>query len=468
MITEASRPRLGLATRFALATGGAVAIVILAAGMLISMGVIGQFDAYLAEVRAGRYAEVASLTADLVRERGGLDVKKQDLRRLAVVAGGTITIRDAAGAEVARLDELPGLGKGAAKNSSGTPVSVPIVVDGVPTGTLEILPLSGPDNVGAPAPAAFREAATAVVFAGGLLAVVASMLVALFVARRLVRPIGALAVAARRIEGGDLAVRVPIPADAESHDLAVAFNDMAERLERSEALRRRAASDLAHELATPVTVLAGRLQALTDGIVPPDPEHLAAARDAAEEVRRLVGDLQDLAAAEGASLRREVTSVDLRSLAVRAAGATQALFDQAGVALDGAVDEAAVPVIVEVDERQVTRAIVNLLTNAATYTERGGSTMLVVTVEGPAAIVRVRDTGPGIAAADLPHVFERLYRGDPARGRPEGRPGGTGIGLTVARELIEANGGRLSIESSTPAGTILRIDLPRTRAAERR
>ncbi len=461
----APRPkhRLGLATRFALATGGAVAVVILAAGMLVSIGVIGQFDAYLAQVRAGRYAEVASLTADLVRERGGLDIKKQDLRRLAVVAGGTITLRDTSGAAVASLDELPGIGKGATRSASATPVSIPIIVDGVTVGTLEILPLAGAEDAGAPAPAAFREAATAVVFAGGILAVLASMLVALFVARRLVRPIGALAVAARRIEGGDLAVRVPVPADAESHDLAFAFNDMAERLERSEGLRRRAASDLAHELATPVTVLAGRLQALADGIVPPDPEHLAAARDAAEEVRRLVGDLQDLAAAEGASLRREVARVDLQALAARAAGATQALFDQAGVSLDVAVDGIAEPVVVEVDERQMTRAIVNLLTNAATYTNPGGSATLTVAGEGPAAIVRVQDTGPGIAPADLPHVFERLYRGDPARGRQAGRPGGTGIGLTVARELIEANGGRLSVESSTPAGTILRIDLPQAR-----
>lgn len=158
-----------------------------------------------------------------------------------------------------------------------------------------------------------------------------------------------------------------------------------------------------------------------------------------------------------------MTSVELQSLAARAAGATQALFDQAGVSLDVAVDGTAEPVIVEVDERQVTRAIVNLLTNAATYTNPGGSTTLAVEAEGPAAIVRVQDTGPGIAPADLPHVFERLYRGDPARGRQAGRPGGTGIGLTVARELIEANGGRLSIESSTPAGTTLRIELPQAR-----
>ena len=334
MTAQRPKRRLGLATRFSLATGGAVAVVILAAGMLISMGVIGQFNSYLAgSAPAATPGGGHSLTADLIREHGGLDIKKQDLRRLAVVAGGTITIRDTTGVAVARLDDLPGIGKGTTGNASGAPVSIPIIVDGVTAGTLEILPLAAAEHAGAPAPAAFREAATAVVFAGGILAVLASMLVALLVARRLVRPIGALAVAARRIEGGDLAVRVPVPADAESHDLAVAFNDMAERLERSGGLRRRAASDLAHELATPVTVLAGRLQALADGIVPPDPEHLAAARDAAEEVQRIVGDLQDLAAAEGASLRREVTSVDLRALAARAAGATPALFDQAGVSL---------------------------------------------------------------------------------------------------------------------------------------
>lgn len=460
MTARGRERRLGLATRFALVTGCSVAIVILATGALISLGVIGRFDAYLADVRAGRYAEVASLTADLVQERGGLDIKKQDLRRLAVVAGGTVTIRDSAGDAVTSLDELPGIGKGASRRTATTPVSVPIVVDGVPVGTLEILPLAGPEDAGAQAPAAFREAAAAVVVVGGLLAVVASMVVAFVVARRLVRPVGALAVAARRIEGGDLAVRVPVPVDAESHDLAIAFNDMAGRLERSETLRRRAASDLAHELATPVTVLAGRLQALVDGIVPADPDQLAAARDAAEEVRRLVGDLQDLAAAEGASLRREVSSVDLRTLAVRAAGATQALFDQAGVSLGVAVADRPEPVLVDADERQVTRAIVNLLTNAAAYTGPGGSTTLAVTTEGPTAIIRVTDTGPGIAPEDLPHVFERFYRGDPARGRQAGRPGGTGIGLTVARELIEANGGRLTIESSAPAGTTLQIELP--------
>jgi two-component system sensor histidine kinase BaeS len=235
---------------------------------------------------------------------------------------------------------------------------------------------------------------------------------------------------------------------------------LTEGLERSEALRQRSASDLAHELATPVTVLTGRLQALADGAVPPDPEHLASARDAAEEVRRLVGDLQDLVAAEGAALRRSPSRVDLRAIAARAAASTQALFDADGVAVDLAGLDGGAPVEVDADARQLERVIVNLLTNAATYTPPGGRVALSVSRRDFRAQVRVRDTGPGIPEEHLGHIFERFYRADPARARTPGRPGGSGIGLTVARDLATANGGSLKVESTGPTGTTFLLELP--------
>jgi signal transduction histidine kinase len=113
-----------------------------------------------------------------------------------------------------------------------------------------------------------------------------------------------------------------------------------------------------------------------------------------------------------------------------------------------------------VDPRQVERALGNLLTNAAAYTPADGSTIVSVAREGAWTTVRVCDTGPGIAGDDLPHVFERFYRGDRARRRREGRPGGTGIGLTVSRDLVAANGGRLEIEATSPAGTTVLLALP--------
>ena len=457
-----SRP-IGLGTRMAITIGTTVAVVFLVAGAIMSGVVNDRFDGYLAEARYSRYDQVASLTADLVRGQGSLELRKQDLRYLAVVAGGTIAVRDPVGNVIAQIDTLPGGASGPRQGagvSNTPPIVVPIVVDGATVGSIAIRPLAGPDDVTAPAPVAFHEDTTLMVVGAAALAALLAFLATLVLARRLTRPLGTLAGAAGRVERGDLSVRVPLPGDAESHDLAVAFNQMATRLERSESLRRQAASDLAHELATPVTVLTGRLQAITDGLVPARPETLVAARDAAEEVRRLVADLQDLAEAEGASLRRTVSRSDLRRIVEQSAATAAGTFEAAGVGLRVEPPPVGVSFAIDVDARQVERAIGNLLTNAATYTPWGGSATMSLARDGAWMTLRVVDTGPGIAADDLPHVFERFFRGDRARGRQEGRPGGTGIGLTVAKDLVAANGGRLEIESTSPTGTTILLALP--------
>ncbi len=456
--------RASLASRLALAIAAAVGIIVVATGVLVGSGVIGRFDAYLDEARAGRYRSAAALAADLVTANGGLDLRKQDLRELAVSAGGPLEIRDPSGAVVARIDSLPGVSGGApgGRTPTGEPVEVPIVVAGTEAGTLVVYPLAGSATEAGPAPSGFRETAALILLAAGLGIVVASALVSWVLARRLTRPLRDLATASHRIGSGDLSTRVVPPPDAEGHELGEAFNAMAANLERSEELRRRAAGDLAHELATPVTVLAGRLQALADGIIAPDPAELAATRDAADEVRRLVGDLQELAAAEGAVLQRSVQRADLAAIACAAAGSTRALFAEAGVTLVGPEGEtAAIPV--DVDARQVERALVNVLTNAARYTGRGGRTEILAGASSSAGRVRVRDTGPGIPAEHLPRIFERYYRVDPARRRDPAAVGGTGIGLTVARELAVANGGRLEVEATGPAGTTFLLEVPLAR-----
>ena len=454
--------RLSLASRLALAIGGAVAVVIAAAGFLVAFGVIGRFDAYLDAAHMERYRQAAAVATELISQRGSLDLKKQDLRGLAVEAGGPLEIRDPSGAVAARIDTLPGVGEGSGggRPATGPPVEVPLVVDGAEIGSLVVYPLLGAGSERASAPASFREAAALILGVAGFGIIFASIGVAWIIARRLTNPLRELAAASRRIGAGDLSTRVVPPPDAEGHDLGVAFNAMAESLGRSETLRRRAAGDLAHELATPVTVLAGRLQALTDGVIEPDQAELAATRDAADEVRRLVMDLQELAAAEGAALQRTVEPADLVEVAAAAVATARALFADAGVALVGPPDGAP-PVPVEVDARQIGRCLANLLTNAATYTPRGGRAELEVSAAGGIARVLVRDTGPGIPADHLPHVFERYYRADPSRHRTPGTPGGTGIGLTVARELAIANGGRLSVETTGPAGTTFALELPR-------
>lgn len=443
--------RLGV--RLALAIGGAVAVVIVVAGILVNILVGSRFSQYLAQEQTARRDQAAALLADAYRFNGSLALTPLEVRQLATAAGGPVAIYDASGHLVARS-----AGLGAAL---GGPVeSTPIVVGGQTVGRLAVQSRGLAAAVVRTASDAFRRAIDQTLLIAGLVAVSVSVGVALFMGLRMTRPLSAMAAAAHRLGSGDLATRVPVPTDREGHELATAFNSMAESLQRSEQLRRQAASDLAHEIATPVTVLTTQLDALADGVVPATADQLAATRETAGEVARLVGDLHDLAAAEGASLLRAPERVDLLPLAADAVAAVQALYQQEGVALLGPALIGAGPVRAEIDPRQVGRALQNLLTNAALHTPAGGTVRLSVAREGPLARIRVADTGPGIPPEHQARVFERFYRADPARARRPGQPGGTGIGLTVARELARANGGDVRIEASSTQGTTFVIELP--------
>jgi two-component system sensor histidine kinase BaeS len=371
--------RRSLATRLALAIGLAVSVVILAAGTLVGVGVIARFDAFLATARAERYTQAASVAADLAASRGSLALEVRDLRELAVVAGGAVEIRDTEGHVLSQLESLPGVGSGppGTGSATGPGVSFPIIIDGVTVGVLVVYPLLGSEMQAGPAPAGFRESAGLILSGAGVGLIVACVVIGWLLARRLTDPLRDLAAATRRIGAGDLSARVALPQDAEGHDLGLAFNTMAEDLERSELLRRRAASDIAHELATPVTVLVGRLQGLADGVIAATASELATTRDAADEVRRLVTDLGDLAAAEGASLQRSVERVDLVDVVRAAVTTARTLVSAAGVELTGPRDDEG-PILVSVDQRQIGRCLANLLTNAAAYTPRGGTARVSV------------------------------------------------------------------------------------------
>src|SRR5436190_6441575 len=246
----------------------------------------------------------------------------------------------------------------------------------------------------------------------------------------------------------------------ESGELAEAFNLMADRLQRSESLRRRAASDVAHDLATPATVLESQLQAMIDGVVPADREQLEAARSAAGALGSVIGQMAELASAESAPLQRHVEVVDLAAVLAEVARSLEGLARERGVAL--AVDDA-VATHGPTDRDQLARALRNVVTNAMQHSPSGGTVRLNLSSTAEAAQVRVTDQGTGIAVEDLSHIFERFYRADQARSSGEnGGRHGSGIGLTIARELVAANGGRISVERTGAPGTTFVIELPRT------
>ena len=285
----------------------------------------------------------------------------------------------------------------------------------------------------------------------GIVTVAALLIAATVLANRLTRPLRARHAGGARLGEGDLTSRATGGPDAESAELATAFNAMASRLEQSEGLRRRAASDLAHDLATPATVLESQLQAMVDGIVPADAAQLEKARSAAAGLSGVIVQLGELTHAEAAPLQRHAKRVAVLALIREIVDSLDGLLRERGVSAEITGSEAHATA----DPGQVPRALRNLLTNAVQHSASGATVRIGVT-RGVTVQIRIADEGPGIADEDRPYVFERFYRAD----RSRGRTAGSGIGLTVARELIAANGGAVDVESTGPAGTTFRVDLP--------
>jgi two-component system, OmpR family, sensor histidine kinase BaeS len=288
--------------------------------------------------------------------------------------------------------------------------------------------------------------------------VLACCVVGLFVAGRVFRRSGSTLdetlLAMRRIEGGDYRARVepprygPRPLD----ELIHGFNTMAERLENDERQRRSLLADVSHELRTPLAVLQGNLEALIDGVHPADEEHLGALLDETRVVGRLVDDLRTLALSESGSLALHPEPTDMAVLLGEVAASFGATAQAAGVAIDVAADDG-LPLL-EIDPVRTREVLSNLVANALRYTPSGGSILLAAASErdGTWLRVRVSDTGSGIAPDVLPHIFDRFWKS------PESR--GSGLGLPIARNLVEAQGGEIDADSTMGQGTTISFSLP--------
>ena len=435
------RPRgQPLSIRLALLLSVAVLAVLLVTGVAVNRLVSRSLEQELTAVQRERLTIAADSLADVNLDTPrGRRFAEMQLQRVALAIRGRTELIDADGQVVAARGQLP---PGAQSERIEEPIS---------GGAGLTLALVVPS-----ADQAFLRVFNATLLIAGVLAVLALIGVAALLSDRLTRPLREVAAAARRLGAGDLAARAAGGSDRESAELADAFNAMASRLERSEALRRRAASDMAHDLATPATVLESQLQAMVDGVVLADREQLERARAAAGAMSGVIVQLRELVDVEGAVLQRRVVRVTVADLLAEARQALEPLFRERGVEL--AVAEAP-PLAVEVDVTQVGRALRNVVTNAAQHSPPG-ATVRVNAEANPAGVsIRVADAGGGIATEDLPHVFERFYRADPARAGAKPRSG-SGIGLTIARELLAANGGTISVERTGPDGTTFLIELP--------
>jgi signal transduction histidine kinase len=299
-------------------------------------------------------------------------------------------------------------------------------------------------------------------------ALAVAAVVSLLIARRLARPVAALATVAGQVADGQYQARAASPRLGTEFDrLATAFNQMAARLAAIEEVRRRMLADLAHEMRTPVATIVAYLDAAADGVAVPGEDPDQVLRSQAERLRRLAEDLGSISRAEELPLdRRPVCPAALVSAA--ADGARRAYAGK-GVVLHARCD-AGLPEV-SVDPDRIAQVLANLLDNALRHTAPGGEVRLTACAAARAVTLAVHDTGEGIAADQLPHVFERFYRGDAARRRDRG---GSGIGLTIARAVVTAHDGALAAASPGPGGgasftvTLPRRGAPGTRGRGRR
>jgi len=291
----------------------------------------------------------------------------------------------------------------------------------------------------------------AIAGAAGLAALLA-LLAGLGVARRITMPISRLITATRAMAHGDRSSRVgSVRAPREIGELATAFDQMADAIDRHEKLRRILVADVAHELRTPIAVLQAEHEALLDGVAEPTPAQFGSLRDQVLRLARIVGDLQTLSEADAAALRMTPSRADLADIAASAADDLAGRFEAAGISVTRRLSAAPV----SGDSGRLHQITTNLLTNALKFTPTGGRITIEAWSANGSAILRVSDSGIGIPPDELPRIFDRFWRGKHAA-----RTAGSGIGLAVAVELARAHGGDITATSSEGLGTQMTLTLP--------
>jgi signal transduction histidine kinase len=268
--------------------------------------------------------------------------------------------------------------------------------------------------------------------------------------RRAAVPVGELIEASGRVEAGDFSTRVPERGPREVRHLARAFNSMSARLEEIEQQRQSSLADVSHELRTPLAVIQGNVEALLDGVYPADAEHLEPILEATRDLERLIEDLRTLSLAEANRLVLHREPTDLHTLLAEVAAGYRSHVEQAGVQLIVSVADA-VPSI-DVDPARIREVVANLLANALRHTPSGGRVELAARLVGEEVEVTVRDTGSGMEPAEVDRIFERFYRSPDSPG--------SGLGLSIAHDLVQAHSGTITAASVPGKGTTIRFTLP--------
>lgn len=480
--------RIRLRTRIFLTLLGTTILAVLLVSVLARRGTENEFNRFLARDFQRDQAVIAQLFEEQLRQ-GGVEDAQQLAEMVGKVYRVPVTIVNPSG-QVLVASRRGDVGQVVAlENAEKRPFSphdpIQYRLDGdghiqftppeIPEGAFRA-PERGTQPGSLPNPSydnqqTFIGSLNRFFWAIALGAVLITGVAGLWLAQRILQPVQALTLAAHKMAEGDLGQRVNVTSHDELGELSHSFNHMAAGLQKQETLRRNMVSDIAHELRTPLSNIRGYLEALQDGILEADEVTINSLHEESLLLNHLIEDLQELSLAEAGQLRLEPHACDVGGLVAQAVQSVQLAAAEKGITL--AVDLPDNLPEAWADAERVLQILRNLLQNAVAYTPQGGTvtttavvaTAVVATavVATPAATspatieVAIRDTGPGIAAEHLPHLFDRFYRADKSRHRATG---GTGLGLAITKALLDLQNGRIWVTSTVGEGSTFTFSLP--------
>ena len=477
-------PRFRLGLRWRLALGFAVILALALGAVALFTGIaaqreVGRVELEQDRVRAGR---IVVALAEFHATNDGWDGAQRFVDRVSFQTERAIVVLDADGRVVADSDlRQDGRRRGDGRDriffhhgrDRDRPVPPqyfsPIVADGTQVGSAAVaargrgglipLTLVGPNDGltpdAEPPLSRFADAVRDALKVAGIVAGLAGILLVILMSRRMLASIGSLTAAARELGDGNLSSRAAVRGNDEVAELGHAFNSMADALEDSERQRRNMVADVAHELRTPLTNLQGHIEAVQDGLLEPDASTMDTMHRQAVYLNRLVVDLRLLASTESHDFQLTREPVSIPEIVSQVSESFRPRAEAASVELSVSVPDD-LPMM-DLDRLRIEQVLANLLDNAVAHTPQGGRIAVAAEHMGDAVRVTVADTGPGIPADAQPRVFDRLYRVDPSRDRATG---GSGLGLTIARQLVEAHGGAIWVESEEGSGSRFGFDLP--------